>query len=372
MKKSRFSEEQMVAILREAERSSVPETAKKHGVSEPTLYAWRKRFGGMDANDTKRLKQLEAENARLKKLLAERDLDIEVLKEVQAKKLVSATARRQQVAYARARGLSTRRACKLLRVARSALGYVSSKAQQERPVVERMRELSLQYPRYGYRRIRIFLERDGHRMCPDRAHRLWRQEGFQVPRKRPRRRVATRRPRPLPATGPNQVWAYDFVFDGCANGQQLTCLTVVDEWTRECLAIDVAGAIRSGRVVEVLSKLVSQRGAPRHLRSDNGPEFVSSAILRWAAEAGIELAHIAPGKPWQNGTDESFNGRLRDECLSMEWFRSRGEAKAVIETWRQHYNQVRPHSSLGYLTPLEFRRQCEAVVPNPSRSAPLS
>lgn len=192
-------------------------------------------------------------------------------------------------------------------------------------------------------------------MGTDRAYRLWRSEGLQVPRKRPRKRAASSRPRPLPATAANHVWAYDFVFDACANGQQVKCLTVVDEWSRECLAIDVAGSIRSGRVIEVVARLISVHGAPRHLRSDNGPEFVSSAILRWLATEKIETAHIAPGKPWQNGTDESFNGRLRDECLTLEWFRTRSEAAAVIETWRRHYNEVRPHSSLDYLTPIEFK-----------------
>jgi putative transposase len=163
------------------------------------------------------------------------------------------------------------------------------------------------------------------------------------------------RPRPLPASGANQVWAYDFVFDACANGQQLKCLTVIDEWTRECLAIDVAGSIRSGRVIEVLRRLVSTHGAPKYLRSDNGPEFVSNAILRWFSRENIETAHIDPGKPWQNGADESFNGKLLDECLSLEWFRSRPEAVAVIETWRRHYNEVRPHSSLRYMTSKQFR-----------------
>jgi putative transposase len=268
--------------------------------------------------------------------------------------MVSASVRRRHVEYARARGVSQRRACALLSVARSALGYESVKADADAPVVARMRELAAQYPRYGYRRIRIFLGRDGHEMSVERAHRLWRQSGLQVPRKRPRRRVATNRPRPLPASGPNQVWAYDFVFDTCANGQQLKCLTVIDEWTRECLAIDVGGSIRSGRVVDVLAKLISVRGAPRHLRSDNGPEFVARAILRWSIREGVSVAHIDPGKPWQNGTDESFNGRLRDECLSIEWFRSRAEAVGVIEAWRRHYNEERPHSSLGYLTPHEF------------------
>lgn len=147
------------------------------------------------------------------------------------------------------------------------------------------------------------------------------------------------------------------MFDACANGQKLKCLTVVDEWTRESLAIEVAGSIRSPQVIDILGQLVSVRGAPQYLRSDNGPEFVSLAVLGWLTKQGIETPHIAPGKPSQNGTNESFNGKFRDECLRMEWFRSRAEAKVIIEAWRRHYNHVRPHSSLGNLTPAEFARQ---------------
>jgi len=224
-----------------------------------------------------------------------------------------------------------------------------------------------QYPRYGYRRIQVFLERRGHAMSTDRAHRLWRLHRLQVPRKRPRRRVAVSRPRPLPATAVGQVWAYDFVFDACANGQQLKCLTVVDEFTRECLAIDVAGNIRSGRIIEVLSKLVSVHGSPKHLRSDNGPEFVSRAVLKWLTQANIDTAHIDPGKPWQNGSNESFNGKFRDECLSMEWFRNRIDAKITIEQFRRQYNEVRPHSSLGQLTPAEFKQQLSPTT-NPEKA----
>jgi putative transposase len=269
--------------------------------------------------------------------------------------MVGARVRRQQVAYACSRGLSGRRACAVLSVARSTLGYQSRLAVRDAPVVAAMRELAAQYPRYGYRRIRIFLRRAGHLMSPDRAHRLWRQEGLQVPRRRPRRRVAVSRPRPLPAARANHVWAYDFVFDTCANGQTLKCLTVIDEFTRECLAIDAAGGIRSGRVIDILAQLVSVHGAPRYLRSDNGPEFVAFAILRWLQQTQIETALIDPGKPWQNATDESFNGKFRDEYLSLNWFRNRIEARVGIEQWRRHYNAVRPHSSLGYLTPLEFK-----------------
>ncbi len=276
---------------------------------------------------------------------------------------MSSQARREQIAFAIERGHSQRRACELLGVARSLLEYRPVRAERDAPAIAAMKRLAHQYPRYGYRRIRIFLKREGHKMSWQRAHRLWKAAGLQLPQRRPRKRVAGSRPRPLPPFAPNSVWAYDFVFDACANGQQLKCLTVVDEFTRECLAIDVAGSIRSRRVIEVLARLISQRGAPAFLRSDNGPEFVSKAILEWTVEENIEVALIDPGKPWQNGTDESFNGKLRDECLSLEWFRTRREAKVVIEAWRGHYNLVRPHSSLEYRTPVEFRRHHDSINP---------
>ena len=279
--------------------------------------------------------------------------------------MVSPQARREQIAFACERGLSKRRACGLLEMARSGLSYELRLPAKDAPVIEAMKTLSAQYPRYGYRRIRIFLQRQGHRLGWHRAHRLWRQAGLQLPRRRPRRRIATGRPRPLPAASANFVWAYDFVFDACANGQQIKCLTIVDEYTRECLAIDVAGSIRSRRVIEVLARLISTHGAPRYLRSDNGPEFVSRALLEWMQQEHIDTALIDPGKPWQNGADESFNGKLRDECLSLEWFRSRTEARVVIENWRRHYNAVRPHSSLQYLTPHEFKQQHH---PSPNRA----
>jgi putative transposase len=277
--------------------------------------------------------------------------------------MVSPLARREQVEFACERGLSERRACGLLGIARATLRYELRLPAKDAPVIADMRSLAAQYPRYGYRRIRIFLRRLGHQIGWQRMYRLWSQAGLTLPRRRPRRRIASGRPRPLPPAHANFIWAYDFVFDATAGGQQIKCLTVVDEFTRECLAIDVAGAIRSKRVIEVLAKLVSARGAPLFLRSDNGPEFVSRAILEWITSSGIGTAHIDPGKPWQNGTDESFNGKLRDECLSIEWFRSREEARVVIETWRHHYNTVRPHSSLRYLTPLEFTHQ-HPSIPN--------
>jgi len=277
MKKSRYSDEQIVRILREADQSPIAEVAKRNGVSEQSIYAWRKRFGEMNADEVKNLKGITQENAMLKKLLAERDLEIEIMKEIAAK-MVSAPARRIAALYAIERGASHRRACALMQVSRSTLKYVPTLPMKNAPVVNAMRKLSGQYPRYGYRRINVFLERDGIVIGEDKCGRLWAENGLQVPRKRPCRRIATSRPRPFAPARPNSVWSYDFVFDACANGQQVKCLTVVDEYTRECLAIDVARAIRSQRVIEVLSRLVSVHGAPLFMRSDNGPEFVSHGI----------------------------------------------------------------------------------------------
>jgi putative transposase len=257
--------------------------------------------------------------------------------------------------------------------ARSCLSYESTKATKDAAVVARMKVRASQFPRFGYRRIQVYLDRDGFPMSAGRMHRLWRREGLQRPRRRPGKRVhgAARKivERPVVA---NEVWSYDFVFDGAANGQQIKCLTVVDEGTRENLAIDVAGSLRSKRVIEVLARLVSERGCPKVLRSDNGPEFVSRALLSWILGEGIAIDLIEPGKPWQNGTCESFNGKFRDECLSMEWFRSREEAKAVIATWRRHYNEDRPHSSLGNLTPAEYTARLASgeIVPEPGQGSP--
>ena len=269
--------------------------------------------------------------------------------------MVSVQARREQAHYAIARGLPHRRACTLLSISRSYLGYQHKMVGKDKPIIESMKRLSAEYPRFGSRRIRIFLAREGTVLSKGKCTRIWAKAALQVPKKR-RRKAKHKMTRPLAPATMNAVWSYDFMYDACANGQKIKCLTVIDEYTRECLAIDVAGSIRSARVIDVLTRLMSVHGVPNYLRSDNGPEFVSLALLNWVKESSLNLALIDPGKPWQNGTNESFNGKFRDECLSMEWFRNRTEAKVVIEDWRVHYNTVRPHSSLQYQTPLEFKQ----------------
>ncbi len=286
--------------------------------------------------------------------------------------MVSAQARREQVGYARDRRLSCRRACALFQVPRSTLGYASRREARDEPVLERIRALAKKHPRYGYRRIWALLTRGGLHLNAKRVHRLWKKAGLALPRRRPRKRIRRDTPRPIEATEPNVVWAYDFVFDSCRNGEVLKCLTVVDEGGRDCLAIDVAARIRSGRVIEVLEGLISQYGVPQYLRSDNGPEFVAQAVQDWLGEKGVTTAYIEPGKPWQNGLNESFNSRFRDECLNTEWFHDRREAIAVIADFRDEYNRDRPHSSLAYQTPTEVRSEWIAERQQEEAPAALS
>lgn len=261
--------------------------------------------------------------------------------------------RRAQVRYAMTRRLSCRRACALLRVARSALGYEPQRPGRDAALVAELERLAAGHPRYGYRRMWALLRRRGRAVNAKRVHRLWRYAGLALPRRRPRRKLRTgERLRPR-ADRPNAVWTYDLVHDACTDGTRFQCLTVVDEFTKECLNITVARSLPATRVLQVVAQLVGRRGAPQYLRSDNGPEFIAHRIRRWLARTGITTAYIDPGKPWQNGVGESFHSRFRDECLNQEAFFTVPEAAIIIEQYRRVYNHARPHSSLQYRTPAE-------------------
>lgn len=279
--------------------------------------------------------------------------------------MVSAHVRREHVRFAQAKGLSLRRACALLQVARSSIQYRSRMWARDRELRRQLQSIARQHPRYGYRRAWAVLRRT-QVINIKRVQRVWCAAALQVPQRQPRRHLRSGLVRPFVPTQPNQVWAYDFIHDRCANGQKLKLLTVVDEWSRECVAIEVQGRLTANGVIDVLRRLIAQYGPPRFLRSDNGPEFIAHAVKAWLAQSGVQTAYIDPGKPWQNGTNESFNGKLRDECLNLEWFRHRLEARIVIEQWRCHYNEQRPHSSLGYRTPSQVREQA-VITPILSR-----
>jgi putative transposase len=232
--------------------------------------------------------------------------------------------------------------------------YEPKESDEEKVLRERTISLAREYGRYGYRRITAMLRAEGWRVNHKRVERIWRQEGLKVPKKQPKRgrlwlnEGSCVRLRP---ERPNHVWAYDFVFDRTHNGRALKILTVVDEYSRECLGIEVARKLTSRDVLRVLAKLMLRCGVPDHIRSDNGPEFVAKAVRRWLTRLNVKTLFIEPGSPWENGYIESFNGKLRDELLNGEIFYTLYEAKVLIEMWRRHYNQVRPHSSLGYRPP---------------------
>ena len=250
--------------------------------------------------------------------------------------------------------ISERRACRVLGQARSTQRHRPTAADDEAALTEAIVGLASQYGRYGYRRITALLRRDGWRVNHKRVERLWRREGLKAPRKQPKRgRLwltdgSCVRLRP---SWPHHVWAYDFVMLRTHEGKAVRLLTVIDEYTRECLAIKVARRLRSDDVLECLAELFVRHGVPDHIRSDNGPEFTATAVREWLERLGVKTLYIEPGSPWENGYNESFNGKLRDELLDREIFYTLWEAQTLIGQWRHIYNTIRPHSSLGYRPP---------------------
>jgi putative transposase len=267
---------------------------------------------------------------------------------------VTLPAQRDAVQFLIAGGLSERRACTLLELQRSTFQYQPRPA-RDGELVEQVRSLAQRHPRYGYRRVWALLRRRGQQVNKKRIHRLWKRSKLQVRKGQRKRRVGPASGVPVQATHPGHVWAYDFVYAHCRNGSVLKILTVMDEFTREGLALDVATSIPAHRVIGVLTGLFAQHGAPQYLRSDNGPEFIALAVRNWLTQQHTATLYIDPGCPWQNGYGERFNGTVRDECLNVELFHNVAEARVRLHTYRRQYNEERPHSSLGYRTPVEFK-----------------
>ncbi|WP_156361648.1 IS3 family transposase [Sphingomonas sp. Leaf67] len=364
MKRARFSEEQIIGVLKEAEAGAkTADLARRHGVSEATIYNWKAKYGGLEVSEARRLRELESENARLKRLLADAMLDQAALKDLLGKKVLTPAAKREAVAHLQAcHGMSERRACRVIDADRKSVRYRSTR-DDDTALREKLRGLANQRRRFGYRRLHILLRREGVMINRKKTQRLYKEEGLAVRRRRSRKRaVGTRAPAPVLAM-PNQRWSLDFVHDQMTSGRRFRVLNVVDDVTRECLAAVPDTSISGHRVVRELTQLIAQHGKPGMIVSDNGTELTSNAVLAWCGQSGVEWHYIAPGKPMQNGYVESFNGRMRDELLNETLFMNLTHARVEIAAWVEDYNRERPHSSLGYATPAAFAAELNKQWP---------
>ncbi|WP_156876303.1 IS3 family transposase [Salipiger abyssi] len=358
MRKSRFSEEQIIGILKEHQAGiGAKELCRKHGISDGTFYKWRSKYGGMEVSEAKRLKALEAENAKLKKMLAEQMLDVATLKEMPGKKLLKPGARRRAVDWAMTeKNYNQRRACALAGIdprvyRRGSIRPVDAELR------ERLKAISSERRRFGYRRLHLLLGREGWKVNWKKLYRIYREEGLTVRKRGGRKRaIGTRAPMAIPQ-GPNQRWSLDFVSDSLSDGRRFRVLCVIDDFSRECLATVVDTSLSGQRVGRELDSIARVRGYPCMVVSDNGTELTSNAILKWQEDRKVEWHYIAPGKPMQNGFVESFNGRLRDECLNEHLFANLRHARELISAWREDYNHHRPHTSLDGLTPWEYHQR---------------
>ncbi|UWR01946.1 IS3 family transposase [Ruegeria conchae] len=360
MARKRPKPEEIVSKLRQVEilmgqGMSRLDAIRQIGVVEQTYYRWRKKYGGMGADQLKELKRLQKENERLRKAVSDLTLDKLILTEAAKGKLLSPARRRACINHVRHKlRVSERRACRVLKQHRSTQRKLPKGRADEKRLVADMIELARQYGRYGYRRIAALLRDAGWQVNDKRVERLWRREGLKVPMKQPKKGRLWLNDGSCVRLRPehrNHVWSYDFVHCRTDDGKAFRTLNVIDEYSRECLAIRVDRKLNSSDVIDVLSDLFIMRGVPSYIRSDNGPEFIAVAVQDWINAVGAKTAYIEPGSPWENGYCESFYARFRDEFLNGEVFYSLKEAQILIEEWRKHYNTKRPHSALGYKPP---------------------
>ncbi|TZG25731.1 IS3 family transposase [Sphingomonas montanisoli] len=360
MPSKKHKPEEIIGKLREVEimlgqGGTTAEACRRIAVSEQTYYRWRKEYGGLKTDQARRMKDLEKENLRLRRAISDLTLDKLILQEAAPGKLLSPARRRRCIDQVKeVLDVSERRVCRVLGQHRSTQRKVPCGADDEQALTDDVVALAKQYGRYGYRRVTALLHAAGWSVNHKRVERIWRREGLKVPQRQPKRgRLwlndgSCIRLRP---EYPGHVWAYDFVEERTHDGRKFRILTIIDEASRECLALVVSRQLRHEDVLAALADLFIDRGPPAHIRSDNGSEFIATAVQTWLGQIGVKTLYIAPGSPWENGYNESFNGSLRDELLNGEIFYSLAEARVLIEAWRRHYNTVRPHSSLGYRPP---------------------
>lgn len=351
MKKTKFSDVKVVEIVRESRVEGVAATARKHKISEQTLYLWRRKFGGMEATQVVELKRLWPRECALEEAACRARPGDRSHAGDCGKKMVSVSGRLAQVRYARKRGMSCTKACAVLQVSRSMLGYRRRQAVKDAQLLRRIRPMARHHPSWGHRLIKGRLALCGEAVSRKRVLRLWRRAGLQCPTRAVKRKICTGERLSPTAVRPNDVWCYDFVHDALVNGETFRGLLIKDEASGYALASDIARSFNASDVKSILMRLFRRYGVPRFLRSDNGPEFIAHALREWLTERGPETAYIDPGKPWQNGASESFNGTYRNEVLDAEVFYSLGEARIISARWRRLYNQRRPHSANNYRPP---------------------
>ncbi|MEP2717340.1 IS3 family transposase [Pseudophaeobacter sp.] len=363
--------EEIVVKLRQVEvlmGQGMPriDAIRQISVTEQTYYRWKKKYGGMGTEQLKELKRLQKENERLRRAVSDLTLDKLILKEAAFGKLLSPSRRRACIDHVRSQfKVSERRVCRVLGQHRSTQRRLPRGRADEERLVEDMIELTRQFGRYGYRRVAALLRDAGWQVNDKRVERLWRREGLKVPMKQSKKGRLWLNDGSCVRLRPeyrNHVWSYDFVHHRTDDGRAFRTLNILDEHSRECLAIRVKRTLNSTEVIDALTDLFILRGVPAYIRSDNGPEFIAEAVRDWIKAVGARTAYIEPGSPWENGYCESFNGRMRDELLNGEIFYSLREAQIIIERWRSHYNTKRPHSALGYRPPAP-----EAIVPMDQR-----
>ncbi|MCP0914258.1 IS3 family transposase [Legionella sp. 27cVA30] len=367
MKRSRFTEHQILNILKHVENGRlVKDVCREHGISDATYYNWKAKYGGMEASDIKRMKQLEEENAKLKRMFADLSLENRALKDVIGKKALKPAEKREMADYlVNEYGMSLRQSCAALSLSRTGY-YYQPAVNKDETVIKELMEVTERYPRYGFRKVFVKLRQAGFTWNHKRVYRVYCELQLNI-RRKGKRRLPTRNPAPLaiPVTV-NHTWSADFMSDALTCGRRFRTFNVVDDFNREALAIEVELSLPAQRVTRVLDSIAANRGYPAKLRLDNGPEFISLVLADWAEKHGVTLEFIQPGKPTQNSFIERFNRTYRNEILDFYLFRDLNEVREITGKWMKEYNEERPHESLGDLSPFDYK-----LIKNKSENSSL-
>ncbi|WP_404542892.1 IS3 family transposase [Dyella agri] len=356
MKKSRFSDSQIIAVLKQAEDGTpVPELCREHGISSATFYKWRAKYGGMDASLMGRMKELEEENRRLKKMYAESQMSADILREAMGKKMVRPSQRREMARWAiQTKGATIRQACTDFSLSETAYRYQPKQASEDEVIADWLVRLTFNQKNWGFGLCFLHLRNvKGYGWNHKRVYRVYRELELNL-RIKPKKRLVREKPQPLAVpTAINQVWSMDFMHDQLADGRNFRLFNVLDDYNREGLGIEVDLSLPAMRVIRSLEQIIQWRGQPEVIRCDNGPEYISGAFLTWAEQRGIRIEHIQPGKPQQNAYVERYNRTVRYDWLAQTLFDSIDEVQASATHWLWTYNHERPNMALGGITPMQ-------------------